>query len=194
MDVDYYRSIYSHVYATHDDYGRHHGASAVPLILRCLRPGGVLVDVGCGRHQLCRDVLAERPDALCYGLDIVECASVPEGVTFVSAPAWDLSSIREAIDVITSFDVLEHLYPEDVDRTLAEWGHRLGGRLIVSICYRPSRTFGPNHMNLHPTVRPKEWWIEKLAEHFDDVVEGDDGYVVADARCDSVGSTGGYTR
>lgn len=67
-------------------------------------------------------------------------------------------------DVVTSFDALEHLLPEDVDPVLAEM-HRVarpGGRFIVSICTRPSRITVDGE-NLHPTVRPQSWWIGQIA-------------------------------
>jgi SAM-dependent methyltransferase len=67
-------------------------------------------------------------------------------------------------DVVTSFDALEHLLPEDVDPVLAEMRRvaRPGGHFIFSICTRPSR-ITVDGQNLHPTVRPLDWWIERIA-------------------------------
>jgi SAM-dependent methyltransferase len=67
-------------------------------------------------------------------------------------------------DVVTSFDALEHLLPEDVDPVLAEMRRvgRPGGQFIFSICTRPSR-ITVDGQNLHPTVQQLDWWIERIA-------------------------------
>jgi SAM-dependent methyltransferase len=67
-------------------------------------------------------------------------------------------------DVVTSFDALEHLLPEDVEPVLAEM-RRVGracGHFVLSISTRPSRITVDGE-NLHPTVRPIDWWIDRIA-------------------------------
>ena len=179
MDTVRYREIYEFVHAHVKDYGQYHGTGAVPIVLECLPQYGTFVDIGCGRHQMCRDVLGKRPDARAYGIDIVKCRPIPEGVVFIEGPAWDLSAVPDPIDVITSFDTLEHLYPEDVDRTLSEWARRLAGTLIVSICDRPSNILGPEGVNLHPTVRSRNWWKAELVSYFGEIQEREHGYLSA---------------
>ena len=56
------------------------------------------------------------------------------------------------------------LLPEEVDFTLAEM-RRVAvprGRFIFSICTRPSTTTVAGE-GLHPTVRPLDWWLERIA-------------------------------
>jgi SAM-dependent methyltransferase len=67
-------------------------------------------------------------------------------------------------DVVTSFDALEHLLPEDVDPVLAEMRRvaRPRGHFIFSICTRPSRTTVDGE-GLHPTVQPLTWWLDRIA-------------------------------
>ena len=59
---------------------------------------------------------------------------------------------------------LEHLLPEDVNSVLAEMRRlgRAGGHFVFSICTRPSR-ITVDGQNLHPTVRPLDWWIDRIA-------------------------------
>ncbi len=67
-------------------------------------------------------------------------------------------------DVVTSFDALEHLLPEDVDAVLAEMRRvaRPRAHYVFSICTRPSTTTVAGE-GLHPTVRPLDWWLERIA-------------------------------
>jgi SAM-dependent methyltransferase len=103
-----------------------------------------VVDFGCGDNGFIREL--RRP-----GADIaspMHCVPLAGGIA----------------DVVTSFDALEHLLPEDVEPVLAEMRRlgRPGGQFIFSICTRPSR-ITVDGQNLHPTVRPLDWWIERIA-------------------------------
>jgi len=94
------------------------------------------------------------------------------GIDFAMAEADINAAMHEVplkadiADVVTSFDALEHLLPEDVDAVLGEM-HRIaapGGRFVLSIATSPSR-ITHNGENLHPTVKPINWWRQKI-EHF----------------------------
>jgi SAM-dependent methyltransferase len=81
----------------------------------------------------------------------------------MAAPMHRVPLAGGIADVVTSFDALEHLLPEDVDPVLGEMRRigRPGGRFIFSICTRPSR-ITVDGQNLHPTPRPMEWWVERV--------------------------------
>ena len=66
-------------------------------------------------------------------------------------------------DVVTSFDALEHLLPEDVDAVLAEMRRvaKPRGYFVFSICTRPSKTTVAGE-GLHPTVRSLDWWLDRI--------------------------------
>lgn len=66
-------------------------------------------------------------------------------------------------DVVTAFDSLEHLLPDEVDAVLDEIARILkpGGTFIASICYHASKIKVEGE-GLHPTVQPEEWWMAKL--------------------------------
>jgi SAM-dependent methyltransferase len=131
--------------------GSNHGASAIPFI-ETLRPR-TLVDLGCGRNGFCQQLR--------------EQGIIARGVDFAFAEA-DISAPMHAVplengfaDVVTAFDSFEHLLPDEVDEVIAEAARlaKPGGRFIATICTRASK-FEPG---LHPTVRPLEWWLSKLA-------------------------------
>lgn len=162
-----YATLYRWVYANVPNYGAGHGSPALPLAAEWLKDGGVLVDAGCGRQQFNAALRSMAPLASLYGVDVVRVEPVPEGVNFVQAPMWDLSRVP-APDVVTSFDALEHLHPDDVRPTLTEWAERLkpGGKVIATICTRASYILGPEGVNLHPTVQPESWWLSEFARLF----------------------------
>jgi SAM-dependent methyltransferase len=130
-----------------------HGARAIPLIQR-LRPR-LVIDFGCGRNDL---VLALRRlgiDGLGVDFAFPE-ADVPD-------PMHKTRLLSGVADVVTSFDALEHLLPEDVDAALVEMRRvaRRRGHFILSVCTRPSR-YTVAGANLHPTVQPLAWWLEHI--------------------------------
>jgi SAM-dependent methyltransferase len=113
------------------------------------------VDFGCGRNDFIGALRRLNIDGL--GIDF----AFPEAD--VPRPMHKTGLLDGVADVVTSFDALEHLLPEDVDAVLAEMRRvaRPGGHFIFSICTRPSRvTVGGE--GLHPTVQPLGWWLERI--------------------------------
>lgn len=136
-------------------YGRtNHGRWARELVLGW-QPEFV-VDLGCGRNDFIREMRRCGIDGL--GVDFAI------GGADIVAPLHAIPLLAGAADVVTSFDALEHLLPEDVPLALAEMRRigRSGGRFVFSVSLRPSRiTVGG--ANLHPTVRPLAWWQQHIA-------------------------------
>ena len=130
-----------------------HGAKAVPLIHR-LRPR-LVIDFGCGRNDLVRNLRRLGIDGLGVDFAFPE-ADVPD-------PMHKTRLLSGVADVVTSFDALEHLLPEDVNAALAEMRRvaRRRGHFILSVCTRPSR-HTVDGANLHPTVQPLAWWLEHI--------------------------------
>ncbi len=132
-----------------------HGRAAVPLLQR-LRPAPrFVVDFGCGRNDFVRDLRRLGIDGL--GVDF----AFPEAD--VAQQMHKTSLLDGVADVVTSFDALEHLLPEDVDPVLAEMRRvaRARGHFVFSICTRPSKTTVAGE-GLHPTVRPLAWWLDRI--------------------------------
>lgn len=151
---DLERAKYEHLQRTSAQYGAsYHGKDAIALI-ELHRPR-LVIDLGCGRNQLARDLRRLGIDAL--GVDWVYAEAD------VRRPMHRTGLVSGAADMITAFDSLEHLLIEDVPRTLAECRRlaRPGGRFVFSISTRPSRITVAGQ-NLHPTVRPLSWWVTQI--------------------------------
>ena len=119
-----------------------------------------VVDFGCGNNAFIREMRRRGIDGL--GIDFANDEAD------VIAPMHQVPLASDIADVVTSFDSLEHLLSEDVEPTLSEMQRIAsrrtsgGSRFIFSICTRPSR-ITVDGQNLHPTVRPIEWWLERIA-------------------------------
>ena len=131
-----------------------HGRHAIPLIQRW-KPRFV-VDFGCGRNQLITDLRRLGIDGL--GIDF----AFPEAD--IIKPMHATGMLDGVADVVTSFDALEHLLPQDVNPVLGEMRRVARSRawFCFSISTRASR-ITVHGENLHPTVRPLRWWLDRIA-------------------------------
>lgn len=130
-----------------------HGRFAYRLV-QGLKPRYV-VDFGCGRNDFIRHLRTIGIDGL--GIDF----AFPEAD--VQAPMHRVPISAGLADVVTAFDALEHLLPEEVDEVLEEM-RRIAvprGYFVISVCTRPSKRQVSGE-NLHPTVRPTRWWLERI--------------------------------
>jgi len=119
------------------------------------RPPAFVVDFGCGRNLFIQHLRRLGIDGL--GVDF----AFPEAD--IVAPMHRVPVSASIADVVTSFDALEHLLPEEVDEVLDEM-RRIAvpvGRFVFSICTRESTT-KVNGEGLHPTVRPIKWWLDRI--------------------------------
>jgi SAM-dependent methyltransferase len=160
---------YQGLYASNANYGHmNHGSKALPLLIKWC-PTSVL-DVGCGGNEFIKSFRAENPKIKAFGMDFASpFADILSDVA--SIPAED-----KEYDVITSFDMLEHLTPEQVDPVLREMS-RVSKRFIFSISYVPSKRLWEGQ-NLHPTVRPESWWIRKIVQAGGIGVKVKSGYII----------------
>lgn len=89
--------------------------------------------------------------------------------TFTEACAWDLKPAlgSKTWDWVFCFDVMEHIPEERVDAVLEEASRHmvLGG--FFQICTTHDGFGRRIGETLHLTVKPNEWWLEKLGKHFE---------------------------
>lgn len=130
-----------------------HGRHAYSIV-QTFKPR-FIVDFGCGRNLFMRHLRRLGIDGL--GVDF----AFPEAD--IVAPMHCVPVSAGIADVVTSFDALEHLLPEEVDEVLDEMRRIAapGGRFVLSICTRESRT-KVNGEGLHPTVKPRGWWLNRI--------------------------------
>lgn len=144
---------YQAIYADPDRWpgygGSVHGRLAGPLVAGAES----VVDVGCGDNRFLRffapgGARAVGVDFASPAADVVACAtSLPFG--------------SKEFEVLTCFDCLEHLKPEQVPVALREF-RRVSCRFVLSIGLEDSKVRGPDGGSLHPCVRPQSWWLEQL--------------------------------
>jgi SAM-dependent methyltransferase len=157
------RNLYDYVYQTATGYGGGFHGSPVLDYVDNLEFEDIL-DIGCGLGHFCSAMLDRGKRAV--GVDIsriaiekarerdprlcITCGSIPG---FVNDHQFDL---------VTCFDVLEHLPVILVERGLTAL-RDYGKRCVMGIAWSGSRVAGKV---LHLCVRPETWWVGKLHEIF----------------------------
>lgn len=143
-------------------------------IVNKFSPSSVL-DVGCAKGFLVKALVELGVDA--YGVDPSEYAfnEVPadiKGRTVIGA-AQQLHDEDNSFDLVTCFDVLEHIPEKDVPQVLSEMLRVSKQWLIIRVVTKEL----PNDVDAnHSIIREKDWWIEKIKEA-GGIVEPTENYV-----------------
>lgn len=147
--LDHYRKTHAR---------RVYGTSSVKQIrflrpwIKLRRPGSIL-DFGAGQSKFLDALnLPDSIELLRFDPAIPEYATRPD----------------HKVDLLVSIDVLEHIEEPDIPQTLRDMRHLCRDALIV-IDTKPAKHLLPDGRNAHVTLRPFEWWQEKLATAFDHV-------------------------
>lgn len=172
-----YADIYDKVFSEHTGYQSPIGSPGFRLCLqnqeRLLNAGPRHLDYGCGAGfavELMRSHLFRKE---AYGVDIspkmVASANYRMGADVVRVMENGRAPFDTAsFDIVTCFDVLEHLDEPDIWATRNEI-HRLikpGGILFCNISLRLSGSVDLSGRNLHRTIQKPDWWDDIFA--FDD--------------------------
>jgi len=120
-----------------------------------------MLDVGCGNGKLCKFLTDMGHEVT--GVDIVGGPYDREGYEFVT---HDLSTgympfKDKQFDLAVSFDVMEHIAPDDVGKVLGDI-FRVAKKVVVCVPLMHPTEGKPLLGKLHRTVRPAEWWLERL--------------------------------
>jgi len=126
-------------------------------VIEILRPGSV-IDVGCAIGDLVEYFLEKELDA--YGLEGTENI-----IPWLKISQWRLYfkdlrteiDLEKKFDLVTCFEVFEHIEPEYADILLANLT-RMSDRLLISAA--PPGQGGHYHVNCQPII----YWIEKFAK------------------------------
>jgi 2-polyprenyl-3-methyl-5-hydroxy-6-metoxy-1,4-benzoquinol methylase len=129
--------------------------------MKFLRKGSSLkmLDIGCGEGYYVRDAMEEGINA--YGIDISTHAlekalsEVKDRITFGSIT--EIPFGNEEFDVMTAFDVIEHIQPKDTSNMIEEIRRVLKPNGIIIIT-TPNSNFGSWVFDLtHINVRPPKF-------------------------------------
>jgi SAM-dependent methyltransferase len=151
---------YESLLTTRPSYGTtNHGKGASEMVLDFIGDSeAVVVDCGCGDNSFIANISSDKIQGI--GVDFVN----PKADLI--EPMHQISLEDNTADVVTSFDALEHLLPEEVEDVFKELKRigKDGGMCIFSISYVPSLLTSLGE-GLHPTVRDKIWWTERISQH-----------------------------
>lgn len=142
---------YRVIHANSPGYGSS-SSKRLPFILPYVRATGArsIIDYGCGQSAL--------PDMLEAAADCIVTRYDPALSQYAQRPSG-------RFDLLVSIDVLEHIPEPDVGATLADMAS-LAERAIIIVDTKPAATFLPDGRNAHVTLRPAQWWAERLREAY----------------------------
>lgn len=173
FEADYFRNVYRTEYDGRNPRYKHQ--SYVREVLQVARRGGKLLDIGCAYGAFIREA---REAFDCTGCDISEHAVETAASRYPDQhffPA-EISAIPgdRRYDVVTCFDVLEHV-PE-LDDALAKIKSLLnpGGVVVATMpVYDTLVGKGVGLLDKDPTHVHKNsryWWLERLSQNGYEVV------------------------
>lgn len=111
-----------------------------------------LIDYGCGQAMAHPEINFEGGgvNLTLYDPAVERYSAKPQGI----------------FDAAICTDVLEHIPEEDLDEVISDLD-RYGSKMVfVTVCCRKAKQILPDGRNAHVTVKPEEWWLEKLPDRF----------------------------
>jgi len=121
---------------------------------------GSYLDVGCGRGEM----LTLAKSLGFKKVKGVEVVSYLIGGDVVQGKAWDLPFDDDAVEVVSLFDVIEHLLYEDMIPTLNELKRVASKQVVLTAANYSSKSLG---QELHVNRLPYEVWDEVIKSAFD---------------------------
>jgi 2-polyprenyl-3-methyl-5-hydroxy-6-metoxy-1,4-benzoquinol methylase len=139
------------------------GERLVPHFLDLAQPspGDTLIDLGCGSGRA--SVALAEAGLNVTQLDITETSRDPHarGLPFIEACLWDLPELPK-FNWVYCCDVMEHLPTHTVDKALDHMAAITGKGAFMQIALFPEAFGRFIGETLHLTVKPAEWWQEKI--------------------------------
>ena len=108
-----------------------------------------ILDFGCGKGKLKTGLAKHEIDIDEYDPAIPNKKKIP----------------KEQYDLITTTDVLEHIYEDEIPTICKEFISLQPETMFHAICTRAAHKKLPDGTNAHKTIRDIEWWAKKLQEH-----------------------------
>lgn len=158
---------YIHVYRTQPNYklGVTRGNHA-KHDLGLTKARGSYLDVGCGRGEMLHYAQNMLKFEFVHGTETVPELYQPDDIDFAIATALPFDDNH--FDVVSCFDVLEHLIPEDTIPALIELARVARHSLLLTANNKPSNSLG---MELHINRRHYEDWDTLIRRYCGGVAE-----------------------
>jgi ubiquinone/menaquinone biosynthesis C-methylase UbiE len=168
-----YREIYDDVFQKNVGYRTAENSPGLATVSMyrdlILGAGDDHLDVGCGAgfvvSALSSPIYRKNShgaDVSSYALSLAKERVVENNLHLIQGSSLPFEG--ESYDIVTCFDVLEHLDEHDAELLIAELRRvvRRNGLLIFSISVKSSVSVDRNGDNLHRTVRNACWWDERI--------------------------------
>ena len=131
----------------------------------------IICDVGCGNGEFCCDMVSKFGHKISFGVDPATVGlGIPifnNRVVYLDAPAHRIPLSDNGgglVNYVTAFDVLEHNEEAYLDDVFCEFNRVAKTGWLFSICHGPSGE-QLNGENLHATIQPREWWVERISKY-----------------------------
>ena len=156
------RTVYEELYSRHNYGGGEHGQDMEWTLEGCES----MLDVGGGRTPTASRYKAAGKLKRAAVCDISQKA-LSQQPRDIETRQCDVTAGLpygdDEFDVLTCFDVLEHLQRDSIDFVLAEFARVAKCKLILTIATRPAnRDKVMPDEPLHLTVQPELWWLGKI--------------------------------
>ena len=118
------------------------------------------IDVACGRGETL--AIASAHGLTAMGVEVIPYLCDHKNILCVPG-AHDLSMFPDkSFDLVSNQDVMEHILEDEVEVVLAELWRITRKTLFLTISSHPHSVSDGD--NLHITVKPKDWWMDRLCE------------------------------
>ena len=132
--------------------------------LKCLTINSIL-DVGTGRGDFCNWAIDELCDTV-IGLDLAiqpRPEFTKKNIKFITAPAHNIPLPDKCVDMTVSFDVLEHVRPEDISKTITEMVRVTKRCMLHCVSKSPSKTaVAGKKLELHLIQQHRITWRDDI--------------------------------
>ena len=176
-DEAYYATTYRDYFRQNPAHKLEFYRSVVEQHLPSRRPTRVL-DIGCGLGGFLACLRASDPDRTRFdlaGVDVSEFAIATNSSTypdekFSVCPAEGIEGLGQTFEIVTAFDVLEHLpRPDDAAAAISKSIVQDGAVILVVPVY--DGPFGPvvkllDKDESHLQLQSRQWWLDWTDRHF----------------------------
>ena len=123
-----------------------------------------VLDVGCGRGSFC-NILTDYCNTV-HGLDFAikpDKEFCGKDINFIKSDAHTIPLSDKSVELVTSFDFLEHVHPDYLERTIKEM-FRVGSKYMIhKIASGPSKSHFERVGQLHLIQEHKKWfWMNEV--------------------------------
>ena len=121
-----------------------------------------VLDVGTGRGEFCDWAITNLCNTV-YGLDFAITPKeeyTKKNINFINSLAHKIPLKDNSVDLVTSFDVLEHIPLSEIEYTILEMSRVSKKFLFHKICYsKGSKAFKKDVGELHLIQEDSKYWI-----------------------------------